>query len=111
MNANLNTYLGKAKLTNDYDSDSIRRAYLSRSRKETLLGVIDSTVLWYVIFALKVICGVASAVGFFAILGMIENGAISPITGILFTVLAALLECLCFVPIGQRPTTGRRTRR
>ena len=104
MNANFNTYYGRTKT----DSDSIRRAYLARARKATVSGAIDSAVIWYVIFALKIICGAASAIGFFVILGMIEGGSLSPLSGILFTVLAALLECLCFVPIGQRPVSAKR---
>jgi len=103
MNANFNTYYKNTRT----DSDSIRRAYLARTRKESASGVIDSTVIWYVIFSLKIACGIASAIGFFAILGMIDSGALSPFSGIFCTVLAALLECLCFVPIGQRPTAKK----
>ena len=106
MNANINTYFEKTAKT---DSGSIRKAYLSRARKEAFFGAIDSAIIWYMILALKVIGGIVCAVSFFTILGKIELGTLSPIAGILCTVLVTLLECLCFIPIGQRPGKRKRT--
>lgn len=104
MNANPGRYYNGEISYGRYDSDSIRKAYLNKARRNAIASVIDSTLLWYVLFAMKVIGGIVCAITFFSILGMIEAGAMSPVAGILCTVLVALLECLCFVPIGNRPT-------
>ena len=104
MNANINTYFERRTATAANDSDYIRRAYMSRARKDAFLGAIDSALIWYMILALKIIGGTVCAISFFAIIGKIEMGALSPVAGILCTVLVTMLECLCFVPIGKRPT-------
>ena len=103
MNANVNTYFERRTASAINDSDAIRKAYLSRTRKESFFGAVDSAVIWYMIFALKVIGGIVCAASFFTVLGKIELGTLSPIAGILCTLLIAALECLCFVPIGKRP--------
>ena len=104
MNANPGRYYNGEFSYSRYDSDSIRKAYLAKARKNAIAGAIDSAILWYVLFAMKIIGGIVCTISFFSILGMIESGTMSPIAGILCTVLVALLECLCFVPIGNRPT-------
>lgn len=109
MNANLNTYFERT-VSSAHDSDSIRKAYLAKSRRAAFIDAVDSTFLWYIIFALKVIGSIVCAVSFFVILGRIELGSISPAAGIFAAAVVALLECLCFVPIGKRPTKKNRSR-
>ena len=104
MNANINTYFERRTATSANDSNYIRRAYLSRARKESFASAVDSALIWYMILALKIVGGIVCAVSFFTILGKIEVGALSPIAGILCTLLVTALECLCFVPIGKRPS-------
>lgn len=89
-------------------SDSIRRAYLANSRKRavaefirSLSTAVDSRALLRLIMALRIIGGVVCAVGFFAVIGLIETNSISVAAGILCTALIALLECLCFIPVGS----------
>ena len=87
------------------DSDAIRRAYLSNVRKQSVLRFIaslaesaDTKVMQRLILALKIISGIVCAISFFAVVGMIEEGSISVLSGILCTVVIAALECLCFIP-------------
>ena len=110
MNANLNTYFGRHSEAVGCDSDSIRKKYLAKARKQELLSAVDSVIVWHVIFALKILGGIICAVSFFAILGMIEGGKLSAFSGILCTVLVTLLECICFIPIGKRPVAKGRGR-
>ena len=107
MNANINTYFERSRATAQ-TSDSIRKAYLSNSRKAAWAGAIDSAVMWYIIVALKVIGGIICAVSFFTILGKVELGTLSPLAGIISALVVAPLECLCFIPIGKRPTKKSR---
>ena len=108
MNANPGRYYNDGLSHGRYDSDSIRKAYLNKARKNAIADVLDSSLLWYVLFAMKVIGGIVCAIVFFSVLGMIEAGSMTPAAGILCTVLAALLECLCFLPIGSRPSNRLR---
>ena len=111
MNANVNTYFERKSASVASDSDSIRRAYIARSRKEAFVGAADSALIWYLILALKAAVGLFCVISFFSILGKIELGTISPFAGILATLLIAGLECLCFVPLGKRPTKKSASRR
>ena len=87
------------------DSNAIRRAYLYNDRKQSVLRFINSLaesaetkVMQRIILALKIISGIVCAISFFAVVGMIEEGSISVISGILSTIVIAALECLCFIP-------------
>ena len=91
------------------NSDAIRKAYISRTRKQTIAKFIsslsesvDTQILRALIIALKVISGIVCAISFFAVVGMIEAGTISAASGIFCTAVIAILECLCFVPTGSQ---------
>ena len=96
------------------NSDAIRKAYISRTRKQTvarfissLSESIDTQALKALVFALKVISGIVCAVSFFAVVGMIEEGTISAFSGILCTAVIAVLECLCFIPTSKAPKENK----
>ena len=86
-------------------SDAIRKAYISRTRKQAIASFVsslsesvDTKALKNLILALKIISGIVCAVSFFAVVGMIEAGTISSFSGILCTAVIAALESLCFIP-------------
>ena len=96
-------------------SDAIRKAYISRTRKQTVANLIaslsesiDSAALRAIIFALKVISGIVCAISFFAVVGMIETGSISAFSGILCTVVISVLECLCFIPTAPKRSNSHK---
>ena len=95
-------------------SDAIRKAYITRTRKQTITRLIsslsesvDTKALKKLIFTLKVISGIVCAISFFAVFGMIEAGTISAFSGILCTAVIALLECLCFIPTAKVPNENK----
>ena len=95
---------------NDYTHELKKvdeRQYESKKKVEDMISSlasgISSKMIWSIIFALKIISGIVCAVSFFSVLGLIENGSLSPASGIACTLLIAVLECLCFVPMGNRP--------
>ena len=93
-----NTHIGRFTQT---DSDTIRKAYLASMRKQSILKLfsfVDAKFIKNSILALKIISAIVCAVSFFAVVGMIENGSISMISGIICTLFIAALECLCFIP-------------
>ena len=96
------------------NSDAIRKAYISRTRKQTIANFIsslsesiDTKALKNLILALKIISGIVCAISFFAVVGMIEAGTISALSGILCTAVIAALECLCFIPVGSNTNTKK----
>ena len=102
----MNAYYTNTKRFISRDSDAIRRAYLSNSRKQSVLNFIaslfedvDSKTLKNIIFAIKAISGLVCAISFFAVIGMIDSGSISVFSGIVCTLLIAALESLCFITI------------
>ena len=106
----MNAYYTHTNTHTSQNSDAIRKAFLANSRKKkvedmisSLASGISSKMIWSIIFALKIISGIVCAVSFFSVLGLIENGSLSPASGIACTLLIAVLECLCFVPMGNRP--------
>jgi hypothetical protein len=110
MNANLNmnSYYNRQYQT----SGDIRRAYLANSRKAELISTAKRALanpkVWYTLFSIKVICAVICAVVLFTVIGSIEAGSLSPITGIITALAVAAVECLCFIPIGERPQIKRK---
>lgn len=91
------------------DSDAIRRAYIASTRKKAIVDFfesfasgIDSAVLFNIILSFKIISGIVCGIGFLAVIGLIEAGTISFTAGIACTVIIALLECLCFIPMGNK---------
>ena len=96
------------------DSDSIRRAYLANTRKKeiseligALASSIDSKVMWSLILTIKIISGILCAIGFLAVVCLIEAGSLSIAAGIVATAIIAAVECLCFVPMSNRQTTNK----
>lgn len=96
------------------NSDAIRKAYISRTRKQTvarfissLSESIDTHALKALVFTLKVISGIVCAISFFAVVGMIEAGTISAFSGILCAAIIAALECLCFIPTAKAPNKNK----
>jgi len=91
------------------DSEAIRRAYLANTRKKAILDLInsiaesiDSKMLWNAIMTLKVVSGIICAIGFFAIVALIELGSLSIVSGLACTAIIAAIECLCFIPMGNK---------
>ena len=96
------------------ESDAIRRAYLSNIRKNEALsfiksfsGEINSKAIYNLITILKVISGIICALGFFTVIGLMDAGSISIGGGIVSTVMIAILECLCFIPFGNKKDQNR----
>lgn len=113
----MNAYYTHTNTRTSQNSDAIRKAFLANSRKKkvedmisSLASGIGSKMIWNIIFALKVISGIVCAISFFSVLGLIENGSLSPASGIACSLLIAVLECLCFVPIGIRPESKSKHR-
>ncbi len=110
MNANLN--MNSCYNRQHKTSGDIRRAYLANSRKMEAVSFIKRALadpkVWYTLFAIKVICAVACAVGLFTAIGSIEAGSLSPMAGIITALAVAAVECLCFIPLGNRPQTKRK---
>ena len=91
------------------DSEAIRRAYIANTRKKAILDLIssisesiDSKMLWNIIMTLKVISGIICAIGFFAVVALIECGSLSIVSGLVCTAIIAAVECLCFIPMGNK---------
>ena len=103
MNANLNM-TSKYNVRTYKSSSDIRRAYLASSRKLELekLFSISSAFAKNLVFALKAILAVACAIAFFSVIGLIESGEITFLTGFIYTVLISLAECLCFIPFRSK---------
>ena len=69
------------------NSDAIRKAYISKSRKQAVTNFIsslsesiDTQALKSLVLALKIISGIVCAISFFAVVGMIEAGTISAVS-------------------------------
>ena len=111
----MNAYYTNSGIGRRYESsDSIRRAYIANSRKKAVMEFIrslsvavDSKALLRLIMSLRIIGGIVCAVGFFAVIGLIETNSISVAAGIFCTALIALLECLCFLPVGAHTKEER----
>ena len=91
------------------DSDTIRKAYLANTRKKAIFDFInsfsecvDSKMLWNAILILKVVSGIICALGFMAVICLIEAGSLSTASGIVCTLIVAVIECLCFIPMGDK---------
>lgn len=96
-----NTHIGRFTQN---DSDAIRKAYLANMRKQNILKIfsfIDAKFIKSMILTLKILSTIVCAVSFLAVVGMIESGSISMLSGILCTLVIAALECLCFMPTGS----------
>lgn len=110
MNANLNmnSYYNRQYPT----SGDIRRAYLANTRKAEIISTAKRTLknpkVWYTLFSIKVICAFICAIVLFTVIGSIEAGTLSPISGIITSLAVAAVECLCFIPIGERPQIKRK---
>ena len=110
MNANLNM---NSYYNRQYQSSGdIRRAYLTKSRKAEVLSFVRSALMnpkvWYTLFTIKLILASVCAIALFTVIGSIEAGTLSPIVGILTALVVAAIECLCFIPIGDRPIRSKR---
>lgn len=104
MNANLNM---NSYRTNAYQSSNdIRRAYLANTRKNEITSYINKALsnpaVFSFIFALKVVCAIACAIAFFVVIGLTESGEMTALSGIFSAVAIALVECICFIPIGDK---------
>lgn len=106
----MNAYYTNNNTHTSANSDAIRKAFLSNSRKQKFVEIIrsftsgiDSQTIWSIIFSFKIIGCIVCAISFFAVLGLIEVGSITPASGIFCAILISLLECLCFIPIGEKP--------
>lgn len=101
MNAdlNMNSYRNHTYRT----SDDIRRAYLANARRREFTKILSSPTVWKTLFALKVICGIACAIALFSVIGLIESGSVTALSGIFCAVIIAAVECICFIPIGENP--------
>ena len=91
------------------DSEAIRKAYLANVRKKaffdlinSLSASIDSKALWNAVVTLKIISGIICTIGFFAIIALIERGTLSILSGFACTAIIAAVECLCFIPMGNK---------
>ena len=101
MNANLNMNMNAYKPSSRPTSSDIRRVYLANTRKNELLSLfsVSAQTLRTIIFTLKAICAIVCVIGFFSVIGLIESGELSALSGIFYTVIIALLECACFIPV------------
>jgi hypothetical protein len=91
------------------NSEAIRRTYLANTRKKAILDFInsiaegiDSKMLWNAIMTLKIVSGIICAIGFFAVVSLIESGSLSIGSGLGCTAIIAAIECLCFIPMGNK---------
>ena len=104
MNANLNmnTYKNPTYRT----SDDIRREYLYNARRREITSYINKTIakpsVRKAIATVKAIIAIACAIALFSVIGSIEAGSISALSGIIAAGVIAAVECLCFIPIGER---------
>lgn len=105
MNANLNmnSYKNNAYRT----SDDIRRAYMANTRRREISSYISrmlsTPTVWKARFAIKAILGIACAIALFSVIGSIENGSMTALSGIFTAIVIAAVEFLCFIPIGENP--------
>ena len=105
MNANLNmnSYKNHAYKT----SDEIRRAYMANTRRRELSAyvsrILSSPMAWKALVATKIILGIACAIVLFSIIGKIEAGSMTAVSGIFAALVIAAVESLCFIPIGENP--------
>ena len=105
MNANLNI---NAYVNHTYrTSEDIRREYLINSRRRELSlfvqKLLSNPTVWKALLTVKVVIGISCVIGLFSLVNLIESGSISALGGILSALLIAATECLCFIPIGEKP--------
>lgn len=100
-NININSYYNRP-LESSMD---IRRAYMANTRRREMRAftsrLLANPTVWTVLFALKIICGIACAIALFTIIGLTESGEISSLSGIFSAIIIAAFESLCFIPIGK----------
>ena len=105
MNANLN--MNSYKNNSYRTSDDIRRAYMANARRREISSYVERTLstptVWKTIFAIKIILGIACAIALFSVIGRIENGGMTALSGIFTAIVIAAVECLCLIPIGENP--------
>ena len=83
MNAdlNMNSYRSHTYRT----SDDIRRAYLANTRRRELTAyitkILANPTVWKTLFTLTVICGIACAIALFSVIGLIEAGSVTALSG------------------------------
>lgn len=100
MNANLNmtTYRNNAYRT----SEDIRREYLQNARRREMIALLKRTLakpsVRKAIVTAKAIIAIACAVALFSVLGSIEAGTTTALSGVIYAVVIAAVECLCFIP-------------
>lgn len=105
MNAdlNMNSYRSHTYRT----SDDIRRAYLANTRRRELTAYVAKTLanptVRKTLFTLKIICAIACAIALFSVIGLIEAGSVTALSGIFCAIIIAAVECICFIPIGEKP--------
>ena len=108
MNANINI---NNYYTNQISSSDIRRAYIQSSRRRDAIAFIKSSLknptVWHTLFVIKIMLGLISAISLFAVMGSIESGELSFLSGIIAALVIAFVECLCFIPIGKRPKSRK----
>ena len=103
MNANLNmnTYRNYTYKT----SDEIRRAYIATTRRREIASYISKFLatpsVMKTLFTLKIILGIACAIALLSVIGSIESGSMTAMSGIITAVIIAGVESLCFIPIGN----------
>ena len=103
MNANLNmtTYRNNVYRT----SDDIRREYLQNTRRREMISLLRKTLakpsVRKAIVAVKAIIAIACAIALFSVLGSIEAGNTTALSGILYALVIAAVECICFIPTAE----------
>ncbi len=108
MNANLNmnTYYNRPRSSAD-----IRREYIQNSRRREAIAFVKSALnnpkVWYTVFAIKTVFALASAIALFTVIGGIESGELSFFSGIVAALVVAAVECVCFIPTGERPKSKK----
>jgi membrane protein YdbS with pleckstrin-like domain len=88
-------------------SDDIRRAYMANTRRREISSYIAKALatpsIWRALFAIKVVLGIACAIALFSVIGLIDAGSMSAVSGIAIAIVIAAVESLCFIPIGENP--------
>ena len=104
MNANLNmnVYRNQAYRT----SDDIRREYLYNARRREIVSLVNKTLakpsVRKALVTIKVIIAIACAIALFSVIGSIEAGSLTALSGIVAAGVIAAVECICFIPINER---------
>jgi hypothetical protein len=104
MNANLNmnTYRNPAYRT----SDDIRREYLQNARRREIVSYVNKLLakpsVRNALVTLKTLIAIACAIALSSVIGSIEAGTITALSGIFYSAVIAAVECLCFIPIGEK---------